>query len=54
MDWEGVVEALQAWLRYDETDWSDSTGDMIAAYEEALAKTRAALPLLAEERGERS
>lgn len=53
-DREAVVEALQAWLRYDETDWSDSTGDMIAAYEEALAKTRAALPLLAEERGERS
>lgn len=36
-------EALRAWLSYDETDWSDDTGGMIASYEEALAKTRAAL-----------
>lgn len=40
---EALREALNLWLHYDAGDWQDNTTAMIAAYNEALAATRAAL-----------
>jgi hypothetical protein len=39
----GQVEALRAWITYDEGKWADNTTGIIEAYGQAIAATRAAL-----------